>query len=122
MTRSDIAATIRAAADLGADDLAELCCAIGKAMQPTLARNARACRGDPLGGRTDDLACLTSHVERELDDATARCIATTSQQVALEQAVRCAEAAASLGDDEAEEVAALVAQFAQQRAAIAEVA
>lgn len=115
MHTTDLAAALRAAADLSADgicdDLAELCCAIGKAARPEIERRARLCRGD-LSGRSDECWNTIAHVDRELDDATAQCIVTQDPEVAMAQAIRCAEAAALLGEDEAVEVRHLIADMA----------
>ena len=108
-------AAIRGITD--ADALSELAEAIRAAAQPSLQAIGRYCRTTVRGHDDWDAANLVAHVDRELEHATVACIRAGTIDEAQAQAIRCAEAACLLGDDEAEHVAELVADAVAMDAA-----
>lgn len=106
---ADLAAAIRAA---GADDvqLSELCEALRDGIEPRLRSIRRACAGD-LSGRSDELWNLAGHVKATTHDAARQALLTHDPAVALAEAIRSAEAVASL---EPETAAAVVMRWADE--------
>ena len=101
-TKADLAAAIRAA---GADDaeLSMLCEALRDGIEPRLRSIRRACAGD-LSGASDELWNLASHVRTTTHDAARTALKTHDPAVALAEAIRSAEAVASLEPETAEAI------------------
>jgi hypothetical protein len=97
-----LAAAIRA---VGADDvqLSELCEALRDGIEPRLRSIRRACGGD-MSGRSDEIWNLASHVLSTTHDAARSALMAHDHAVALAEAIRSAEAVASLDPETAEAV------------------
>ena len=95
---------------LDMDALSELCEAIKAAAEPRLRSLSRYVTTTVRGHEDWDTVGQIGYVDGELREASRACMRTTDHAEAVRQALRCVEAASSLGYDEADEVRDLVAE------------